>query len=276
MLRSHPSYAGLAISSVTVARGTDNDISTQPTRLMPVQTLNEAGKRTHIESSRQSDNISQVTAVRQLADRGGVDGGSDPALQISGVRRRGAIGVAALLFVAAALGAGLLAYNEGAFRTQDDAFPAQAEVPEVPLQPQPAEEPLSELPSTNVNTASATEQLSKTDVPVAAKKPETAKSTAKSSERSDANVSVAGDETFVIKGDEIFVGNMRVKDGIVYMPDGSVFRGKQQPPQPPVLTPEQLRQMTPEQRRKLRALRQRYPGAFPLPSPPKSTPPQNE
>lgn len=272
MLRSHPSYADLAISSVTVARGIETDISSQPTRLMPVQTLNEAGKRTHVESAPFSDNISQVTAVRPLADRGVLMDASDSMPQRSGLRRRGAIGVAAVLFVALALGAGLLAYSGGVFGSPDEAIPAQAEVPEVPLQPETlaAEQPQSELPSPDTNTAAAPEQPAKAEAPVAAKKAEPAKATSKPTGKTDANVAVADDETFVIKGDEIFVGNMRVKDGVVYMPDGSVFRGKRQPPQPPVLTPEQLRQLTPEQRRKLRALRQRYPGAFPLPSPPQN------
>ena len=91
-------------------------------------------------------------------------------------------------------------------------------------------------------------------------------------------------EKVVIKKDGIHVGDMKVQNGKVYMPDGRVYEMQKTPTTPlqpgtkvsPRIPPIDMRHFTPEQRRKLRMLREQYPDAFPAPMPPPSPKPKTK
>ena len=84
----------------------------------------------------------------------------------------------------------------------------------------------------------------------------------------DPDIDDGADEQVVIKGDSIWAGNMMVNKGRVYAAPGKGFNFNMQPPDVRVPNmPVDPRYLTPEQRRKLRILRQQYPGMFPRPSP---------
>ena len=67
---------------------------------------------------------------------------------------------------------------------------------------------------------------------------------------------------------------MKVKDGKVYMPDGTVYEMKTPvtPIKPgvhaaPRIPPMDMQRLTPEQRRKLRQLQERFPQGYPVTAP---------
>src|SRR5690606_13035843 len=112
--------------------------------------------------------------------------------------------------------------------------------------------------------------------PDTAKRPEQPmRTTAAVAAENDIEDLVGPDDEVIVKGDEIHVGKMKIKDGKLIMPDGSVYEQRRTPetpmtpgvrPVPPpqiTLTPEQLQSLTPEQRRKLNIIRRRYPAMFP-------------
>ena len=89
-------------------------------------------------------------------------------------------------------------------------------------------------------------------------------------------------EKVVIKKDSIHVGDMKIQNGKVFMPDGKVYQMDKTPVTPmqpgarvePRMPPINMQRLTPEQRRKLRLLKEKFPEAFPGPVPPPSPKPQ--
>jgi serine/threonine protein kinase len=278
MLRSHEDYAGLALNTVSVARSHSVDIHSQPTQLMPGATMR--GQRpTDGQTNLVDEGLSQVTAVRPLAERrtGAISQG---VLDPRRTKKRGALAVAAGLLVLVGAGiAGVVAYQE-----MSDAERRADPIP-VPVTQTQAATAVAEAPSPAANTSApepaAVEALAANTAagqtkpdPAPARKPDQAKKVTAAAAEDDFENLVGPDDEVIMKGDEIHVGKVRIKDGKVYMPDGTVHVAPKTPltpgvrPPPPVrLTEEQIRRLTPEQRRKLRIIRERFPGTIAQPSP---------
>ena len=280
MLRTQEEYAGLAVNTVSVARSHSTDIHSQPTQLMPGATMR--GQRlTDRQTNLVDEGLSQVTAVRPLAERrtGGISQG---VLEPSRSKRRGALAAAAGLLVLVGAGiAGVVAYQEMSHVererpadpipvavTETQAATAVAEAPAQTANTSVPEPSPVEASAANTAVAHAKPEASQ------ARKPDPAKKAAADTAEADFENLVGPDDEVIMKGDEIHVGKIKIKDGKVYMPDGTVHVAPKTPltpgirPPPPVrLTEEQMRRLTPEQRRKLRIIRDRFPGTIAQPSP---------
>ena len=289
MLRDHPAYATLALDTVSVARGNGTaDIHDQKTKLMPGATFHEGDRATHAKTQLLPDHVSQVTAVRPLAD--GRQTGDDISFSSLSVDekpgKKFAAAAAILLLLLGSAAGGAYVYRDSLFGET----PAPLPVAENPLPPQdPA--PVSEIPQDQA--ASAAEPSPQpadsnttlpAEAPAAAKRPNPqqkpkAGTNAETGPDPDEFVFVDPEdgERVVIKKDGIHVGDMKLQGGKVYMPDGKVYQMEKTPVtpmQPGVrqVPPIDIRRLTPEQRRKLRLLRERYPEAFPVPIPPSPKP----
>jgi len=280
MLRSQEDYAGLAVNTVSVARSSTVDIHSQPTQLMPGATL-RGQRATNGETNIVDEGLSQVTAIRPLAQKNTAyisQGVLDPGRS----KKRVVLAIAAGLLVLVGAGiAGVVAYQEMSYtEAATDPIP----VPVLETQPATA---VAEAPDSAANSSepesSAVEASAantaavqaKSDAAPVVKKTDHAKKTTDNDTEADIENLVGPDDEVIMKGDTIHVGKIKIENGKVYMPDGTVHEVPRrprnpgvQPPTPPVrLTQEQIRRMTPEQRRKLRILRERYPGTFSQPTP---------
>jgi hypothetical protein len=138
-----------------------------------------------------------------------------------------------------------------------------------------ANTPLAQPAGAEASAANAVAVAPKVDQVPVPKKADQARKAAVSDPGTDIENLVGPDDEVVMKGDTLYVGKIKIQDGKVYMPDGTVHDAPKkpripgvQPPVPPVrLTEEQLRQLTPDQRRKLRMIRERFPGTFSQPTP---------
>jgi serine/threonine protein kinase len=279
MLRSQEDYAGLELNTVSVARSSTVDIHSQPTQLMPGATM-RGQRQTDGQTNIVDDGLSQVTAIRPLAQKKTAfisQGVLDPGR----TKKRGVLAIAAGLLVLVGVGiAGVVAYQE---MSHTDAAVDPIPVPVLETQTATA---VAEAPDAAANTsisdpaveaaaANTNAVQAKSDpAPVVRKTDHTKKTTGDNTEADIENL-VGPDDEVVVKGDAIYVGKIKIKDGKVYMPDGTVHDAPQsrrypgvQPPIPPVrLSEEQIRRMTPDQRRKLRIMRERFPGTFSQPTP---------
>jgi hypothetical protein len=177
--------------------------------------------------------------------------------------------------------AGVVAYQE-LTQTETSADPIPVKVVETQTEATAA----AEAPAANASEAvdspaesaagNAAIPQSKPDAGPAVKKTvDQAKRTAQGNNQAEIENLIGPDDEVVVKGDVIHVGKVRIKNGKVYMPDGTVYETPKNPPapgvrpqRPPVqLTEEQMRRLTPDQRRKLRALREGMPNSFPRPTP---------
>ena len=296
MLRDHPSYATLALNTVSVARGSGTaDIHDQKTKLMPGATFNEGDRATHAKTELLPDHVSQVTAIRPLA--GSRQTGEDisfSSLSADETPKKKFAAVAAVLLLLLGTAAG------GAYVYRDSLLGTSAAPNSLVETPEPIQAPPSATAEQQDQAASASvEQPQVTDANTAqqpetaatVKRPDTqrrAKTEPNAPSSPDPEEFVFVDpedgEKVVIKKDSIHVGDMKVQGGKVYMPDGKVYQmGKTAvtPVQPgmepsPRVPPIDMRRLTPEQRRKLRLLREQYPDAFPAPMPPPSPKPQSK
>jgi len=279
MLRSQEEYAGLAVNTVSVARSRPVDIHSQPTQLMPGTTM-RGPRPTNGETNLADDGLSQVTAVRPLAQRNTAHV-SQGVMNPGRPKKRVVLAIAAGLLVLVGAGiAGVAAYNEMSHKeaaadpipvpaTETQATTAVAEAPGA------AANAASETSVVEASAANATEVQTKTDPAPVVKKTDQAKKASTADMEADIENLVGPDDEVVVKGDALYVGKIKIKDGKVYMPDGTVYDAPKtsrqpgvKPPIPPVrLTEEQIRNMTPEQRRKLRIMRERFPGTFSHPTP---------
>lgn len=285
MLRDHLTHADLAVNTVSVARGSGTDIYSQKTKLMPGATQNEGLRATHAKTEVYPENLSQVTAVRPMA----VASSTGESYRLSSNTSQGRRSKKVALVAAAAVFLFLGSAAAGAFVFRDALFGTKpVEIPPVaePIATQP--KTLDAQPADQQQTAaeqkgSASNAASGgTTADTVPKKTETAKA----SKSSDANTSVdvndpdlgLNDENITIKGDKIYMGNVRVENGKVYLPDGRIIPMNRTPRVPNVEPPDPTfpnidpRSLTPEQRRKLRILRERYPNGFPTPKPAPTTP----
>jgi serine/threonine protein kinase len=287
MLRVHENYAGLALNTVSVARGTSTDIHSQPTQLMPGVTTGGSHHSTQGKTFVVDDNLSQVTSIRPLAGRRDTDPGYSGVVNGSSKKKKILAAVAGSVLLVGVGIAGVVAYQEAYEGRRDRTNPIPVPVVEtqntVSSDPQPA--------SAVANSASGSEgtAVANSSAPAepvraeTARKPEPAK---KSNDQAAADIEdlVGPDDEVIVNGDEIRVGKVTIKDGRVYTPDGKVYEAERvqrtartpttpgmEPirPKPPEikLTPEQMKRLTPEQRRKLTIMRRQFPGMFPQPTP---------
>ena len=279
MLRTQEDYAGLALNTVSVARSNSVDIHSQPTQLMPGATLRGQNRPTDGQTNLVDEGLSQVTAVRPLAQKntGNISQG---VLGPGRTKRRGVLALAAgfLVLIGAGIG-GVVAYQE---MSQDDSARDPIPVPVVETQSaavveapgSPANAPVPEPAAVESPAANASAAQSKPGSAPIVKRAEQAKKATADDIEADMENLVGPDDEVIMKGDEIRVGKIRIKDGKVYMPDGTVHVAPKTPqtpgvrPPPPIrLTEEQIRRLTPDQRRKLRIIRERFPGTIAQPTP---------
>lgn len=285
MLRAHEDYAGLALNTVSVARGNSTDIHSQPTQLMPGVTTGDAHRSTQAKTFVVDENLSQVTAVRPLAGRIDTDPGYSGVINGSSRKKKVLAAVAGSILLVGVGIAGVVAYQEVYERRTPDPIPLPvAETQTSVATEPPAATAVADAPAGSEGTAVANAadpaQPAKVDT---VRKPDQVKKT------TDQNVSdldelVGPDDEVIVNGDEIRVGKVTIKDGRVYTPDGKVYEAERVPrsprtpttpgmdgprPKPPEikLTPEQMKRLTPEQRRKLTIMRRQFPGMFPVPTP---------
>jgi hypothetical protein len=213
------------------------------------------------------DNLSKVTSIRDTRSN---SERIAPLAESAKPRRNFKFAIAGLIgiFVLALAGLGL--YMTDGFAERDavsDQPAAAADQPHASnVEPPVTLEAESAAANSNVEANVAAPTGAQTErrversqsAPVAVKKP---------LGNNDANAADS-DEKVVVNGDSIWVGNVLVNKGRVVTP-GQGFDFNMQPPNVRIPNvPIDPRYVTPEQRRKLRLLRQRYPGtAVPQPSP---------
>jgi serine/threonine protein kinase len=294
MLRDHPSYATLALNTVSVARGSGTgDIHDQKTKLMPGATFNEGNRATHAKTEILPEYASQVTAIRPLAgSRQTGDDISFGSMSKSGKPKKFAAAGAVLLLMLGSAAGGAYVFRENLFGPERRAVPTVSN-PEPQQDPvaEPSLQPEQAASAANTESPEAAEPSSvqPPESAVATKRPD-AQRKARGSNAPEAEsdpdefvfVDPDDGEKVVIKKDGIHVGDMKVQNGKVYMPDGRVYEMQKTPTTPlqpgarvsPRIPPIDMRHLTPEQRRKLRMLKEQYPDAFPAPIPPPSPKPK--
>lgn len=273
MLRGHTDYSGLAFSTVSVARADSTDIHSAPTQLLPGLTVNDGRRPTQAKTEVISGQLSEVTSIRPLANRPDT-GREKMSLPNDGSRNRrrfAAAVVAAVFLLVGSVLAGVFVYKPALFGIRDKES-SITDLPVPAVQDTPGAEPDTNSPVTESGAAAASDSVV-TETEQATRRSETVK-TAKSepkSKPSENDIDIDG--PVIVDGDDIRVGNMQIKKGKIIMPDGTVYdehtgaRVYPNRPPPPVVGQPDLRQLTPQQRRKLRLLRERYPNAYPVPSP---------
>ena len=277
MLREHEQYADLAINTVSVARGDGIDFHSQPTQLMPGRTMGDPLRATNAKTFVVDEDLSHVTAIRPLVQKADTspdgfagDGKGKPRRKVL------AAGAGALILVGATI-AGVLGYQSAVEEPVRNEDPIPVQVVETQSSENPAASAGAEVPALGDAAVAAANtnveaQQPRPESPSSAKRPEQAR-VSKPSANNDLDIDVDPDDEVVFKGDEIYVGNMKMKGGKIYMPDGSVYVTPKTPKPPGVQIPpvriseEQMRQMTPEQRQKLKAIQERFPRAFPAVTP---------
>lgn len=273
MLHSHVDHSGLAFSTVLVARADSTDIHSQPTQLMPGVTVNEGLRPTQAKTEVISGQMSQVTAIRPLVNRHGTDGIGSVSEHRGSRKMFAAAGLVGVLLLVGSIVGGILSYDPSILGI-DTSEPVITDLPVEPKQE-------AAVVETNSNTAAAesgaaamsvTPDEPKPEAGQTAKRSETVK-TAKTNPKTDPD-EIDIDGPVVVDGENMRIGNMQIRKGKVIMPDGTVYDEstgvRVSPPDhpvPPNVTEPDLRRLTPEQRRKLRLLRQRYPGSYPVPTP---------
>ncbi|MDI1242718.1 MAG: serine/threonine-protein kinase [bacterium] len=279
MLLSQEDYAGLALNTVSVARSNSVDIHSQPTQLMPGATMGGQHRPPDGQTNLVDEGLSQVTAVRPIVQKN--TGNISQGLLGSGsAKKRGVLALAAGLLVLVGAGiAGVVAYQE---MSQADSSRDPIPIPVVETQSaavaeapgSPANESVPESAAVEGSAANASAAAARPESAPVVKKVEQPKKATINDLEADFENLVSPDDEVIMKGDEIQVGKIRIKDGKVYMPDGTVHVAPRTPqtpgvrPPPPVrLTEEQIRRLTPEQRRKLRIIRERFPGTIAQPTP---------
>lgn len=279
MLRTQEEYAGLAVNTVSVARSSTVDIHSQPTQLMPGATI-RGQRATDGHTNLVDEGLSQVTAVRPLMQKN--TGSISQGVLASGTKRRKVLAVAAGLLVLVGAGiAGVVAYQEMS-QTETVADPIPVPVAETQSASAVAEAPGSavnasvpEPAGAEASAANTVATVPKADQAPVVKKADQAKKASVTDPGTNIENLVGPDDEVIMKGDAIYVGKIKIQNGKVYMPDGTVHDAPAtprqpgvKPPIPPVrLTEEQIRNLTPEQRRKLRIMRERFPGTFSPPTP---------
>jgi serine/threonine protein kinase len=279
MLGEHESYAYLADSVSEWQRPVPADIFTQKTKLMP-GTTRQVAAQTDVKTRILPDAVSQVTTVKASAATGTERRASKALTKAAGL---------ALLLAGAAAGGAYL-YQPTITGDSEQSLQKLVAAPEI-REPMP--------PSAPTEKAVSVPEPQNTTVATAAPAPAAKVSeTAKTTRRAPAEPNPAGSDfdknleaqimknldKVVVNGKNVYVGNMKIVDGNLVTPDGTVVEKGMVPKTPsapnvhpvPQNFPEHWeRYMTPEQRQKIRILRRN--GGLPTNTfwqtpPPKPTP----
>jgi len=248
MLRDHESYAGLEAAAAAPA-AVGGEFLAQSTKLMPGTTRQAGERQTHIKTQILPEYISQETSIRGVHGTAGIP--SEPKSRF---------------FAAAALAAiaTLCLAAGGIYYSQHSKWDAAAPEQLVPSDPQPAVEadknPAPESPAPAVST------MAESSAPDAAsQQTRTQAATSKGTKTVAASKkkAAAGPGEAIVNGDEVDVGNVKIRNGVVETPDTYIdengIRRKipgMRIPQPPI-DPQTLKYLTPEQREKLKMLNRR-------------------
>lgn len=285
MMRDHLTHSDLALNTVSVARGSGTDLHSQKTKLMPGATQNEGLRATHAKTEVYPENFSQVTAVRPMA----VASSTGESYRLTGntapgqrSRKAAMVAAATVFLLLGSAAAGAFVFRDALFGTRPVEIPPVAEP--IAAQPETLESQSGDQQQTAVEQKGSSSNAASagTTVDTAPKKTETAKASKSSDANSSSDINDPDpgldDENITIKGDKIYMGNVRVENGKVYLPDGRIIPMDRTPRVPNVEPPDPTfpnidpRSLTPQQRRKLRILRERYPNGFPTPKPAPRTP----
>jgi serine/threonine protein kinase len=274
MLREQEKYADLVSSVPVPASKTISDLSTERTQILPGDTRHDGGKLTDVKTAVYPGNVSEETKVK-LTAAGFVDTGQNK----SGKRARTAPGKLFGRGVLAALAA-ILLMGVGAlcvYVYDPTLFGAQrpAEVQD--------DKPAGAIPNTNTermanasNSSAADAGAGAADEGVSAErvkapattetKPETGKGP-KSTKPKPTDEPVSGEPG------EVYVGNVKIRNGRVETPNVIVDENgvvQRIPPNPalPTWNRQQLRNMTPEQRRRMRIYLRNHNQPYPTPPQP--------
>ncbi|HEX2640484.1 MAG TPA: hypothetical protein VHL50_07930, partial [Pyrinomonadaceae bacterium] len=243
MLRDHESYAGLeAAAAAPPAVG--GEFLAQPTKLMPGTTRQAGERQTHIKTQILPEYVSQETSIRGVHGTAG-----RPSTPKSRFFAAAALAAIATLCLAAG----------GIYYSQHSKWDAAAPEQLVPSDPQPAVE-ADNIPAPAVNT------MAESGAPDAAsQQTRTQAATSKGTKTVAASKKKAatGPGEALVNGDEVDVGNVKIRNGVVETPDTYIdengIRRKipgMRIPQPPI-DPQTLKYLTPEQREKLKMLNRR-------------------
>jgi serine/threonine protein kinase len=247
MLRNHAEYADRVLPVANAAFVASPDFSSQKTKLLHHDTLQEGGKLTDVKTAIMPQNISQETRVRTTPRR---------------KNRVAAAVLGAILIVGGAI-AGTYVYDPALFGASSEssgAVPAVEPEPAAVIQSAENSDANTVVESTaNVSNA-ATAAVPATTAP---KAPDASRPTKAAGASQKTQV---GNEAIVIEGDTIRVGNMRIRNGVIetpstYIDENGIRRKIPSPKAPafPALSPEQLQKLTPEERIRLREyLRNQY------------------
>lgn len=249
MLREHEKYAAWAEVSAPAATKTQNELSSQPTQLLPGNTQHESPGKTDLKTAIHPGQISEETKVRSTAAQF-ANTGDDVVVK---PKRRSILAAAAAVLLLSGGAFCVYLFSPALFgsQTRDEKTivtptPASTEVPGANSAANPGtatgienEGGQSERPKV-LNSTDKGSETSKTT------KPPTTGSSKDNNSSEDA------------VDPDIYVGNVRIRNGRVETPnvtvdENGVVRPTVAPnvPQIPPLTPEQLRQLTPAQRRQI-------------------------
>jgi serine/threonine protein kinase len=256
MLRDHENYTDLIAAAPTAVATLPTEIHSQRTKLMPGSTVHDGIRPTEVKTEVLPREFSQVTSVKLAAE------GTSPK-----PRRRFGLGagvLAGVLLAGATLGGVLLLDSDS--REPRDGQPA-AESPAIVEQPAANADAGADAPVVSAEgNANLTAPSTSTSAPAAtaAARPSGAQT---STTRSQAAANVAANAAAQasagnvrLEGDTVYVGNMKIRNGRVEMPNRVIDEdgisvepgGVRMPPIPP----PNLQHLSPEERRRvLRALR---------------------
>ncbi len=255
MLKEHEKYATAIVTSAYRSAAADPDLLSQNTRILHSDTQQEGGKLTDVKTAILPEYRSQETSLRSAVPRSRY--GTRAAAVIGG------------LIIAAGAVAGAYFYDPAVFGVSSD---MPENVPAIEMPAVSAEPAANTDPAVSEPTLPNSEQIQND--------PASASSTAHARSGDSAKTSrpatgKSKSDKVVVNGENVTVGNVRIKDGMietpeVYIDENGIRRKIPNPqvPQMPMITEEQLRALTPDKRRKLRLLmeQQRRRGV-PAPSP---------
>jgi serine/threonine protein kinase len=251
MFRSHEDFANWESTAVAAAVPVPADLHSQRTQLLNQATYQEKNNLTDVQTAVLPANRSQETVFRSNA-------GQNANRQR---RRTSIVAVVAAAAIACGAAAGAYFYDPSLFGAQ--AEPVKVSEPAVTAEPSAEPTPAADSDIVDVNANSVTPPSVVSANKVADTGRSSSKPAAVDPQKQKSDAAVADDQT-------VYVGNMKIRNGVVETPDVYIDENGIRRKVPKVglpnirnipevpLTPEQLRMMTPAQRRRLqRALEQR-------------------
>src|SRR5829696_2038029 len=262
MLREPDQYEHLAevpIQPVTVVQ---TDVLTQKTKLMPATTRQGNLNHTDVRNEVPPSFDSEMTAIRPRG--GGLAATSvEPAgFATFGEKKRfGAGYIAAVLLLLAGIAAGSAYMFEPALFGEAKPADAVVETPQWNPPSATSQTAANEAVAVAAPAAPPVIESSANAATPLTRSSEPAQSQARTSSPTKKKAGSAEDVT--IDGETLYVGNMKIKDGVIETPDTYIdengirkrIPGQSMHPRPPL--PPEVQYLTPEQRRKIDIIRQR-------------------